>query len=174
MFQNAPFSARKLCIAVLCLTSLASFAQKPAKPAANAASTGCLITELKAIGLSTHNIQQRMQRTKDWLVNNGGKCTEIQVRMINSNRGNWLGTADDAEVSAMLDALMEAKIAHNPELMSQAFDSKGKEGTASVEETKPPPRPAPVVPPPAPVILPPGMPVQSMPPNSPPPPGSRR
>ena len=124
---------------LLCLMSTA-WAQK--KPVAGGA---CLVSELKNIGLYTYDVPTRIERVRAWMANNVRQCSELQLRMINSNRGSWLGHADTAEISTLLDSLYEAKIANKPELMAQAFESKDKDFAPGIETSRNPTRPAPVV-----------------------------
>lgn len=121
------------------LTGSAAWAQK--KPAGGA----CLVSELKNIGLYTYDVPTRIEHVRTWLMNNVRQCSELQLRMINSNRGSWLGHADTAEISTLLDTLYEAKIANKPELMAQAFESKDKDFAPGIETNRNPSRPAPVV-----------------------------
>lgn len=131
--------------------SATAWAQK--KPVTGGA---CLVSELKNIGLYTYDVPTRIERVKAWMANNVRQCSELQLRMINSNRGSWLGHADTAEISTLLDSLYEAKIANKPELMAQAFESKDKDFAPGIETSRNPTRPAPVVVPTPFIALPPG------------------
>jgi hypothetical protein len=101
------------------------------------------------VALLTHDVSERIAKVSDWLNQNGEKCTQAQLMAIASNRATWLGTADTVAVVGKVDGLIEAKIARDPDLMAAMYTSKGKETRASVEVTKPPAAPAPVVPAPA-------------------------
>lgn len=111
----------------------------------------CRVSEFRSLALLTHDVSERISKINEWLVKKGPKCTPGQLAAIASNRSNWLGTADTANISAGIDGLIEAKISNQSDQLASMYSSKGKEGRSSVEVTKPPPAPAPVVPPPAPV-----------------------
>jgi hypothetical protein len=135
----------------LCLMALGQcLAVSAQTPGRNGA---CSVSEFRSMALLTHDVAERIAKVNDWLQQKGGKCTPAQLAAIASNRATWLGTADTVAISSGIDALMEAKIVNDPDQMAAMFSSKGKEGRASVEVTKPPPAPAPVVPPPAPVQI---------------------
>lgn len=155
---------RSCCLVLaLCGVMTAAMAQK--KPVTKGA---CLISELKNIGLYTHEVAGRIQLTRDWLAANARYCSESQLRMINSNRGSWLGHADTLEISLLLDKLYEAKISNDPELMARVFESAGKERYPVLEVSRNPPRPAPVVSPIPTVVIPPGVGAYPTPPANPP------
>lgn len=135
----------------VCLMALGQcFAASAQTPGRNGV---CLVAEFRSMALQTHDVAERIAKVNDWLQQKGGNCTPAQLAAIASNRATWLGTADTVTISAGIDALIEAKILNDPDQMAAMYSSKGKEGRASVEVTKPPPAPAPVVPPPAPVQI---------------------
>ena len=112
---------------------------------------GCLVAEFRSLALLTHDVSDRISKVNAWLKEKGPRCTTAQLAAIASNRATWLGTADTIDVAGQVDGLIEAKIANDPEMIAAMYTPKGKESRASVEVTRPPPAPAPVVPPPAPV-----------------------
>lgn len=142
---------KTLLIAVLMygLASPLAWAQKKSAPGA------CVISEIKNIGLYTYEVPKRIQLMREWLQKNAPYCSESQLRNINSNRGSWFGHADTLEISTLLDGLYEAKISNKPELMAELFESSGKGFASSVDTTRNPSRPAPVVTP-TPLIMMPG------------------
>lgn len=136
---------------LLCILGWWLAAQSPAY-AQNKAPTktrqgSCVVAEFRSLALLTHDANERVTKATDWLQRHGEKCTQAQLTAIASNSANWLGTALTIGVAGNIDALIEAKIADNPDLMAALYSSKGKEAPpASAEVTKPPPAPAPVVP----------------------------
>jgi hypothetical protein len=127
------------CTLVISLAACTAMAQpKGAKPT-------CLVAEFRSVALQTHDPRERASKATEWLNRYGPSCSETQMKMIASNRGAWLGHADTVMVSGAIDGLIEGKIAGNADQMAQAYNSKGKEGRASVETFQPPPAPQPVV-----------------------------
>ena len=134
---------------LLGIVSMLSVASLPVQAQPKARAGGCLVSEFRSLALLTHDVSERIAKVSDWLNQNGEKCTQAQLMAIASNRATWLGTADTVAVVGKVDGLIEAKIARDPDLMAAMYTSKGKETRASVEITKPPAAPAPVVPAPA-------------------------
>lgn len=136
---------------LLCLSGLwlvlftPAHAQNKAQTKAPQSGT-CMVAEFRSMALLTHDANERVSKTTDWLKQYGEKCTQAQLNAIASNSPTWLGTAMTVEVAGRIDALLESKISDNPDLMAALYSSKGKESRASVEVTQPPPAPAPVVP----------------------------
>jgi len=133
--------------ALLCLVATLLIFHWPAQ--AQGRASGCVVAEFRSLTLQTHDVSERIAKVTAWLKQKGPSCTLAQLAAISSNRATWLGTADTVEVAGNVDALMEAKIAKDPDMMAAMYASKGKENRSSVEVTKPPPAPAPVVAPPA-------------------------
>lgn len=137
-------------LAVLAMTASPSWAQKKAPKGA------CVVAELKNIGLYTYDVPTRIQLARDWLQQNAAQCSEMQLRMINSNRGSWFGHADTIEITTLLEGLYEAKVANKPELMAELFDPNGKPYSSGMETTRNPTRRDPVVSPTPLIMMPPG------------------
>ena len=120
---------------------------------------GCLVAEFRTMALKTHEVAQRVERAEAWLRKYGSICTKQQMEALKSNRSAWLGVADSPELMGIIDGILEAKIASNPELMAQFYEAKGREPISTAEVfTNPGSRP-PVVPagtraPPPVVVLP--------------------
>lgn len=70
----------------------------------------CMVSEIKNIGLNTHDVQARIRLIKDWLKKNANQCNDVNLKTINSNRGSWFGHADTAELHMLLDALYESRV----------------------------------------------------------------
>ncbi len=102
----------------------------PKEPAPN-----CFISEFRHIGLSVHEPIERASKAKMWLVQNVSACSVEKLNFINLNRTAWLGTSDSTDFMMTIDSMIEYKAAGKPEMLSQIFNSLGKEGTASVQVT---------------------------------------
>ena len=102
----------------------------PKEPSAN-----CFISEFRYIGASVHDPLEREKQAKNWLIQNVAACSVEKLNLINGNRASWLGTSDSAFFMTMLDSMIEYKVAGNPEMLAQIFNSVGKEGVATVQIT---------------------------------------
>ena len=98
---------------VLC--ALVSVAQAQIKPKAGSAATTssaestCIVADLKAIALETHDVQERGVNAKAWLQKFGPNCSPFQIAIISANRNAWLGHADSPNFVAMIDRINEMK-----------------------------------------------------------------
>jgi len=98
---------------VLC--ALVSVAQAQSKPKAGSAATTssaestCIVADLKAIALETHDVQERGVNAKAWLQKFGPNCSPFQIAIISANRNAWLGHADSPNFVAMIDRINEMK-----------------------------------------------------------------
>jgi len=98
---------------VLC--ALVSVAQAQSKPKAGSAATTssaestCIVADLKAIALETHDVQERGMNAKAWLQKFGPNCSPFQIAIISANRNAWLGHADSPNFVAMIDRINEMK-----------------------------------------------------------------
>ena len=102
----------------------------PKEPAPN-----CFISEFRHIAMSVHEPIERANKAMMWLVQNVSACSLEKLNFINSNRAAWLGTSDSTDFMMTIDSMIEYKAAGKPEMLSQIFNSLGKEGTASVQMT---------------------------------------
>ena len=125
--------------------------------AAQPAPGACMVAEFKTLALSQEDVVLRNRQAQAWLQKNVARCTPEQLSAIKGNSPMWLGTALTPELAGLFEGAIEAKIAGNPALMGQLYESLGKEGTASVSTTKNPTARAPVVQPPA--LMPPPVPI---------------
>ena len=98
-------------------------------------SPNCFISEFRHIALSVHEPIERASKAKIWLVQNVSACSLEKLNSINKNRAAWLGTSDSTDFMMTIDSMIEYKAAGKPEMLSQIFNSLGKEGTASVQMT---------------------------------------
>lgn len=119
-------------------------AQAQAKPAGSA----CLVSHFRAVVLSTHDVELRATRAEEWLRKYSPVCTTEQLNSIKGNAPSWLGHALTPELSGIIEGLVETKVAGNPALMGQLYESVGKEMKPGVEVTRTQPARAPVVVPP--------------------------
>ena len=119
---------------VLAISANLAFAQSkkavPKEPAPN-----CFISEFRHVGLSVNDPIERAKQAQLWLVQNVSACTIEKLNYINKNRAAWLGTSDSTDFMMTIDSMIEYKAAGKPEMLSQIFNSLGKEGTASVQMT---------------------------------------
>jgi len=90
----------------------------------------CIVADLKAIALETHDVQQRGVRAKEWLQKFGPSCTPFQIALISANRNTWLGHADSPNFVAMIDRINELK---HINMTNPPTDNKptGSDGAAS-------------------------------------------
>ena len=115
---------------------------------ARPAGAACLVSHFRAIVLSTHDVEQRATRAEEWLRKYSPVCTTEQLNAIKGNSPSWLGHALTPELSGIIEGLVETKVAGNPALMGQLYESVGKEMKPGVEVTRTQPARAPVVAPP--------------------------
>ena len=109
-------------LAVLaCALNMAHAQSKKAAP--KEPSANCFISEFRYIGTSIHEPLEREKQAKNWLIQNVAACSVEKLNLINGNRASWLGTADSAFFMTMLDSMIEYKVAGNPEMLSQIFNS---------------------------------------------------
>ena len=115
-----------------------------AKPAGAA----CLVSHFRAVVLSTHDVELRATRAEEWLRKYSTVCTTEQLNAIKGNAPSWLGHALTPELGGIIEGLVESKVAGNPALMGQLYESVGKEMKPGVDVARTPPARAPVVVPP--------------------------
>lgn len=97
---------------------------------------GCLVSEFKSISLGANDPVRKVELLKVWLAKNGRNCSETQARIIMSNSASWLGTALSVEISGIIEALYESKIANDETHMGELYLSKGKTFAPGVEVVK--------------------------------------
>jgi hypothetical protein len=98
---------------VLCVFVSGALAQNKPKASSAAASSSadstCIVADLKAIALETHDVQVRGANAKAWLQKFGPNCSPFQIAVISANRNSWLGHADSPNFVAMIDRINEMK-----------------------------------------------------------------
>ena len=119
---------------VLAISANVAFSQSK-KAVPKESGPNCFISEFRHIGMSVHEPIERSNQAKLWLVQNVAACSVEKLNFINANRASWLGTSDSSHLMTTLDSMIEYKVAGNPEMLAQIFNSLGKEGTSSVQVT---------------------------------------
>jgi hypothetical protein len=98
---------------VLCVFVSGALAQNKPRAGSAAASSSadstCIVADLKAIALETHDVQVRGENAKAWLQKFGPNCSPFQIAIISANRNAWLGHADSPNFVAMIDRINEMK-----------------------------------------------------------------
>lgn len=132
-----PFS-QFLCWLTVCFSCLCSFgfaqaqapaqttaAPKPKRPgqavAPEAASGPCVIAEFRLMALTTHDPQERQNKSIEWLQKNHANCSPMQLAILHSSKASLLGTADSMALSAVFDTIMEKRMGNNPEALSRYY-----------------------------------------------------
>ena len=125
-------------LTVLLGTAHAQTAKRTA-PAVAPAEPGavCLVADFKAIGLQTHDPQERSTKVAEWLKRNAAACSPAQAIMISSNRSAWLGTADSPMLMAALEGIIETNQKNAP-----AVPAKPAAAAAAVAPVPPVTNPA--------------------------------
>jgi hypothetical protein len=126
---------------------------KAAAPAATtppeAPATPCIIAEFRHIALTHHDPQERQNKVIEWLKKNGPSCSPTQMSIVVASRASLLGTADSFAVSAVMDGLMEKRLASDHAAVSRYYrpetqaPAKGKEEASPVTTTESGPAPKP-------------------------------
>jgi hypothetical protein len=75
----------------------------------NTVDSSCIVADLKAIALETHDVHERGLRAKGWLQKFGPNCSPFQIGLISANRNTWLGHADSPSFVAMIDRINELR-----------------------------------------------------------------
>jgi hypothetical protein len=87
-------------------------AQNNSKSSGASSITGdssCIVADLKAIALETHDVHERVLRAKGWLQKFGPNCSPFQIGLISANRNTWLGHADSPSFVAIIDRINELR-----------------------------------------------------------------
>ena len=105
-----PTLALACLLSALLGTATAQTAKRAAPTAAPAEPVAaCLVADFKALGLHTHDPQERSTKVAEWIKRNAAACTQAQAIMISSNRSAWLGTADSPMLMAALEGIIETR-----------------------------------------------------------------
>jgi hypothetical protein len=143
-----PLPFRWLIVAfALWLASCAWAQTRPAAPRPAAPAGNCLVSEFRGMALGTHDVAERGRQATEWLRRNGSACSEDQLRLLNSNRSAWMGTADTPQFMGLMEGALEARLKNQPEKLLQMFASAPQRasGSETMRAGELAPRPAPVV-----------------------------
>jgi hypothetical protein len=99
------------------------------------------------MALGTHDVAERGRQATEWLRRNASACSEDQLRLLNSNRSAWMGTADTPQLMGLMEGALEARLKNQPEKLLQMFASAPQRasGSETMRAGELAPRPAPVV-----------------------------
>ncbi len=129
-----------------------------AMPVANkpTASAGvCLLADFRALALTTHEPAQRLTLALDWMNQHARHCTVDQLKVLNNYRPSWMGAADHPRLQGLIDSLIEAQTANDPEKLKALFTPEVTQPPEEVTKTvTAKPTRAPVAAPPAPTLNP--------------------
>lgn len=94
-------------------------ASAPAQPSAH---TGvCLLADFRALALTTHEPSQRLLLALDWMNQHARYCTLEQLKVLNNYRPSWMGAADHPRLQGLIDSLIEAQTANDPDKLKALF-----------------------------------------------------
>ena len=131
-------------LCLFCLGSLQVQAQTNAAPqprssgqaaSAKSASGPCLIAEFRLMALTTHDPQERQNKSIEWLQQNNANCSLMQLSILHSSKAALMGTADSMALSAVFDTIMEKRFANNPEALSRYYRPEAQTQTRSKVES---------------------------------------
>jgi hypothetical protein len=115
---------------LFCLSSIQAQAQTTAAPkpkgsgqptAPNSAGGACLIAEFRLLALTTHDPQERQNKSIEWLQQNNANCSLMQLSILHSSKAALMGTSDSMALSAVFDAIIEKRLANNPEALNRYY-----------------------------------------------------
>ncbi len=102
------------------MTSVA-WAQAPSPAGVPKPLQACLLADFRALALTTHDPQVRLESAIAWLQSQSSFCSLDQLKILNNYRASWMGSADHPKVQGLIDSLIEAKAANNPQLLKELF-----------------------------------------------------
>jgi hypothetical protein len=73
------------------------------------------------MALTTHDPQERQNKSIEWLQQNNVNCSLMQLSILHSSKAALMGTADSMALSAVFDTIMEKRLANNPEALSRYY-----------------------------------------------------
>ncbi len=119
-----------LMVCLFCLSSLQAQAQTSVTPqprgsgqvaSAKTGSGPCLIAEFRLMALTTHDPQERQNKSIEWLQQNNSNCSLLQLSILHSSKAALMGTSDSMALSAVFDTIMEKRLANNPEALNRYY-----------------------------------------------------
>lgn len=81
----------------------------------------CLLADFRALALTTHEPAQRLELALDWMNQHARQCSVDQLKVLNNYRPSWMGAADHPKLQGMIDSLIEARTANDPEKLKALF-----------------------------------------------------
>ena len=137
-------------VGLLMLASAHAQTRARGAPAAAAAAPAgsCVIAEFRHLALTHHDPLERQNKAIDWLQKNGGFCSPMQMSILVSSKASLLGTSDTVALGAVIDGIMERKLAGDHEAVSRYYrpdaqvPSRGREDAAPAKSTESGPAPA--------------------------------
>ena len=88
------------------------------------------------MALTTHDPQERQNKSIEWLQKNNANCSPVQLAILHSSKAALMGTADSMALTAVFDAIMEKRLANNPEALNRYYrpevQGSGRAKTESV------------------------------------------
>jgi hypothetical protein len=81
----------------------------------------CLLADFRALALTTHEPAQRLEMALDWMKQHARQCSIDQLKVLNNYRPSWMGAADHPKLQGMIDSLIEARTANDPEKLKALF-----------------------------------------------------
>ena len=109
------------------------------------------------MALGTHDLAERGRKATEWLTRNTPACGETQLRLLSSNRTQWLGHADSMALMGLIDSALEARVKGDPEKLARMFGAAAPPPRPADDDTMRSgtlaPRPAPVVAPGTPAVV---------------------
>ena len=105
-------------------------AGKPRSP--SAAAPLCRVAEFRALALSEHDPSARSTRVRSWLLEQARGCSLEKLSIIRDNRAVWLGTADTAELAALVDGFIEAQSTDGREILKNLYGGSEAQAHAIV------------------------------------------
>jgi hypothetical protein len=73
------------------------------------------------MALTTHDPQERQNKSIEWLQQNNANCSLLQLSILHSSKAALMGTADSMALSAVFDTIMEKRLANNPEALNRYY-----------------------------------------------------
>ena len=73
------------------------------------------------MALTTHDPQERQNKSIEWLQQNNANCSLMQLSILHSSKASLMGTSDSMALSAVFDTIMEKRLANNPEALSRYY-----------------------------------------------------
>jgi hypothetical protein len=124
----------------------------PNKTVAPAAGV-CLLADFRSLALTTHDPSQRLALGLEWITQHARHCTIDQLKVLNNYRPSWMGAADHPKLQGLIDSLIEAQAANDPEKLKALFtpevapppDETSKTVTAKPTRTPTAPAPMPML-----------------------------